>query len=56
MKKSILVSELMDIEKDLDIELLIQTKIDNDYFNITTTDIISVDDDDSTIIIRANNE
>lgn len=54
MKKFDLINALAHNEGNPDVEILMQTKINGDYFNISTKDIISVDniDDDRTITIR----
>lgn len=54
MKNSELIEELEMRDKDLDVEILLQTTINGEYYNINTKNILSVEDDDSSIIIRCH--
>jgi hypothetical protein len=52
MLKSEVIKLLNEIPFDGEIELLVQTVLDNDYYNVSAKEIISVEYEDSTIIIR----
>ena len=58
MKKKELIKHLHNIEGNPDIELLIQTKRNGDYYNVFTQNIITVEDNDneSLITIRGHDE
>jgi hypothetical protein len=51
--KSELIENLLNIPYDGPIELLIQDTINGEYWNIISDDIISIEDDDNKILIRA---
>ena len=52
MLKSELIEKLLEIPYDGEVELLVMTVIDNDYHNITAEQVVSVEEEGSTIMIR----
>jgi len=54
MKKEEIIRQLNDIEGNPDIELLIQTTINADYYNIFTKNIITIEESNNSIIIRGH--
>ena len=52
MLKSELIEKLLEIPYDGEVELLVQTVIDNAYYNVIAEQVLSVEEEGSTVIIR----